>query len=69
MFKYEVRIILDLRFSMLLFSTLLQVEDNFEFSPIITFSQELDELLGGGIWCDVLTEVFGDKGIGKTTLW
>lgn len=36
---------------------------------IITFNQKLDTLLGGGISLGHLTEVFGEKGVGKTSLW
>lgn len=36
--------------------------------PIVTFNRELDGILGGGIRLQKVTEIFGDKGVGKTTL-
>lgn len=36
---------------------------------IITFSQALDGLLGGGIPLTKLTEICGAPGIGKTQIW
>ncbi|CAG7835257.1 unnamed protein product [Allacma fusca] len=35
---------------------------------IITFNQHIDKLLGGGIMPGRMTEIFGEKGAGKTTL-
>lgn len=37
--------------------------------PIVTFSERLDELFGGGIPIGKLTEFCGAPGIGKTQLW
>jgi RAD51-like protein 2 len=36
--------------------------------PIITFNQDLDGILGGGIALQKVTELFGESGVGKTTL-
>lgn len=36
---------------------------------VITFSQKLDEILGGGIPLCKITEICGCPGTGKTQLW
>ena len=36
---------------------------------IITFSQRIDEMLGGGVPVCKITEICGSPGIGKTQLW
>jgi len=47
---------------------LLQQEHISKQTSIVTFSQSLDAILGGsGIICGQIIEIFGDKGIGKTT--
>jgi RAD51-like protein 2 len=37
--------------------------------PIVTFSEQLDQLLGGGIPLGKMTEFCGAPGIGKTQVW
>lgn len=36
--------------------------------PLITFSEKLDKVMTGGIYFKMITEIFGEKGQGKTTL-
>ena len=36
---------------------------------IITFSEQLDEMLGGGVPLTKITEFCGAPGIGKTQIW
>ena len=36
---------------------------------IVTFSEQIDRVLGGGIQLGRLTEICGVPGIGKTQLW
>ena len=45
----------------------LQLEQS--LSAIVTFSEQLDEMLGGGIPLCRVTEISGVPGIGKTQLW
>jgi len=37
--------------------------------PIVSFSEELDTLLGGGVPLGKMTEFCGAPGVGKTQLW
>jgi len=37
--------------------------------PIVTFSEQLDALLGGGVPLGKMTEFCGAPGVGKTQLW
>nr|XP_054747984.1 DNA repair protein RAD51 homolog 3-like [Lytechinus pictus] len=37
--------------------------------PIITFCEELDEMLGGGVPMSKITEICGAPGVGKTQTW
>ncbi len=37
--------------------------------PIVTFCQDLDEMLGGGIPLGKITELCGAPGVGKTQIW
>ena len=37
--------------------------------PIVTFSEQLDTLLGGGVPLGKMTEFCGAPGVGKTQLW
>jgi len=37
--------------------------------PIITFSEQLDTLLGGGVPLGKMTEFSGAPGAGKTQMW
>lgn len=39
------------------------------FSPILTFSKEIDKLLNGGIFLSKVTEISGIAGVGKTQFW
>lgn len=38
-------------------------------NQVVSFSQGLDDLLGGGFPLGKLTEVAGAAGVGKTQLW
>jgi len=46
---------------------LLRMADNNQ--PIVSFSEQLDNLLGGGVALGKMTEFCGAPGIGKTQLW
>ena len=46
---------------------LLQEEHGLQ--AIVTFSEALDELLGGGVPLTKITEFCGAPGIGKTQMW
>jgi len=37
--------------------------------PIVSFSEQLDYLLGGGVALGKMTEFCGAPGVGKTQLW
>ena len=37
--------------------------------PIVTFCQDLDEMLGGGVPLGKITELCGAPGVGKTQIW
>jgi len=37
--------------------------------PIVTFSEQLDLLLGGGVPLGKMTEFCGAPGVGKTQIW
>ena len=37
--------------------------------PIVTFSEQLDTLLGGGVPAGKTTEFCGAPGVGKTQIW
>jgi len=47
---------------------LLKEEFEEKNTPIITFSETMDKVMGGGIYFKMITEIFGEKGQGKTTL-
>jgi RAD51-like protein 2 len=44
------------------------LEKEVDSTPIITFNQAIDDMLGGGVACGKLTEFCGVPGIGKTQM-
>ena len=50
-------------------SALAMLQDEACQQSIVTFSQELDSILGGGVPLTKITEICGAPGIGKTQMW
>ena len=44
------------------------LQDAQKYPPIVTFNEDLDTLLGGGVHIGRITEFYGGPGIGKTQL-
>ena len=50
-------------------SALDMLQDEESQKSIITFSEQLDSLLGGGVPLTKITEFCGAPGVGKTQIW
>ena len=50
-------------------SALDMLQDEESQQRVITFSERLDELLGGGVPVTKVTEFCGAPGVGKTQMW
>lgn len=45
------------------------LQEEYFSSNVVTFSKELDEILGGGVPTKLITEFAGLPGSGKTQIW
>ena len=45
------------------------LQSAYDQQPIVTFSEQLDTLLGGGVVLGKMTEFCGAPGAGKTQIW
>lgn len=50
-------------------SALERLKEEQSLPPIITFSEGLDNMLGGGVPLCKITEFCGAPGVGKTQMW